>query len=77
MELKVKLQKSTNKKQEEKKEFKQENGYRELSDDKLNTINFFPIGEWISHSRKKLGGAPPPPPFQKIYQKYVLKLNQH
>ena len=51
MELKVKLQKSTNKKQEEKKEFKQENGYRELSDDKLNTIKFFPIDEWRSHSR--------------------------
>ena len=46
MELKVKLQKPINKKQEEKRKLNRKNE-RELSDDKLYTINFFPfpVGE--------------------------------
>ena len=39
MELEVKLQKPLNKKQKN----------AENSDDKLYTINFFPVGEWRNH----------------------------
>ena len=42
MELKVKLQKPTNKKQEEKIKLNWKNG-RELSDDTLYTVNFLPL----------------------------------
>ena len=77
MELKVKLQKPTNKKQEEKRKLNRKN-CSELSDDKLYTINFLTLAnEEIIEIR--LGDAPPHPIhftfIQKIYQKYVFKLN--
>ena len=51
MQLKVKLQKPTNKKQEEKRKLNRKNG-RELSDYKLYTINFFSVSEWRNHLGK-------------------------
>jgi len=62
MQLKIKLQTPTNKKQEKKRELNMTNG-RELHD-KLYTINYqfsmisftpsiinFPVGEWRNHGR--------------------------
>ena len=69
MELKVKLQKPTNKKQEEKIKLNWKNG-RELSDDKLYTINFLPLanGEIIWD---RAGRCPPPSPFHLHFRKYI------
>jgi len=63
MELKVKLQKHTNKKQKEKRKLNRING-RELYDDKLSTINFLYLALHFNS-------------IQKIYQNYLLKLNQY
>ena len=63
MELKEKLQKHTNKKQKTKRKLNMING-RELYDDKLNTINFLHLALHFNS-------------IQKIYQNYLLKLNQY
>ena len=61
MELKVKLQKPTNKKQEEKRKLNRKN-CSELSDDKLYTVNFLMLAnEEIIEIR--LGEVTPPPQF--------------
>jgi len=50
MELKVKLQKLINKKQEEKRKMNRKNGM-ELSNNKLYTINNFSVGKWRTQLR--------------------------
>ena len=62
IEFKVKLQKQTNKKQEEKKEIEQENG-RELSNDKLYTIN---LSRWRMETELEMGLETSPPPSLSI-----------
>ena len=60
MELKVKLQKPINKKQEEKRQWTMKNAGN--SDDKLYTINFFSqLAKW-EIIKDRAGGRPPLPP---------------
>ena len=72
MELKVKLQKPTNKKQEEKRKLNRKN-CSELSDDKLYTINFLTLAnEEIIEIR--LGEVPSPPSISPPFRKYIRNM---
>ena len=67
IDLKVKLQKPTNKKSEEKRKLNRKKGW-EPSDDKHYTMNFF---HWRMETPPNI--SPPFHPKQKIYQEYMFE----
>ena len=72
MELKVKLQKPVNKKEEEKRKWKGKNAGN--ADDKLYTINFFLSWRMEKSLKIGLGDIPPLTPFYLLHFKDKLRV---